>query len=787
MHILVLTDRDWTHPQGGGTGTNLRAQVSRWIDAGHTVTLIAGAHEDAPAVEELGERLTVHRMGTRLTVFPRAALATARGVGRGADVVLEMVNGIAFFTPLWWWLRTPTLTYIQHVHEGHYVAELGRRGAVAAWLLERAPLRFLYRDRPFLTISNAARDDLIALGIPREQIHVTYLGVEEGAFGEPDRADQPTLLYLGRLKQYKRIETVLDVLESVPAARLDIAGDGDHRPVLEEEIERRGLQDRVTVHGFVSEERKAELYGQAWVTLTASSAEGWCLTVMEAAGRATTSAALRVGGLHESIVHEQTGLLADTPQELASEVAALIEDPQRREELGRAAQARARGFTWDQTAENNLRLLGRAAEDGRPSLREGFRRSETAKAAAMAAATLTSNAIAIVFTIVFTRLLGVADYGALGALLSTFTILAVAGSAVQVAVARETALGHLGSPAAVGAAIRAWLARLAVAGVALAAASVILREPIAQLVAVEEHPWAAAAVVPTGVLWLLLSVLRGALQGLHAYGPVGSSIVLEAGGRMVFGLILVLAGAGVTGAYLGTPLAMLAATIVLAVLLARRVGPAPEGHRPRSLLGLMSDGWAPILGLVFLAALQNVDIIVAKHEMTDDAAGAYAAAVVAAKLMVWVAIGVGLYLLPEATRRAAAGLDPRPVFMRTLALLALVAAPALLVFAAVPSLLLRVAFGEDFTVASDALILLGLAMTLLAIAYVTVQYMLALRQVTFLWLLGLIAVAEPFLLSLGEYDLLGFAAVVLGLQFVAAAGVLAMGLRSRPATAAAPG
>ena len=65
------------------------------------------------------------------------------------------------------------------------------------------------------------------------------------------------------------------------------------------------------LHGHVTEEEKAELYARAWVNLTASSAEGWCLTVMEAATCGTPSAALRVGGLPESIVDGETGLLAD--------------------------------------------------------------------------------------------------------------------------------------------------------------------------------------------------------------------------------------------------------------------------------------------------------------------------------------------------------------------------------------------------------------------------------------------------------------------------------------------
>jgi glycosyltransferase involved in cell wall biosynthesis/O-antigen/teichoic acid export membrane protein len=781
VHILLLTDRDWTHPQGGGTGTNLYGQVARWLAWGHRVTVIAGTYPGAKAVEEPAEGLTIHRMGTRMTVFARAAWATFRGVGRDADVVLEVVNGIAFCSPAWFWLRAPTVALIHHVHQDHYVAEMGPKGRIAAFVAEHAPLRLLYTRTPVLTISKAARDEILELGLPREHVHVHYMGVDPPPLEPDGRAPEPRLLYLGRLKQYKRIEVVLDVLEAVPEAHLDIAGEGDHRPALEREIDQRGLHDRVTLHGHVSEAEKYALYGHAWVNLTASSAEGWCLTVMEAATVGTPSAALRVGGLEESIVDEQTGLLAETPEELATRVHALVADPDRRDELGEAAAARARGFTWEHTAAQNLSLLERTAEGARPSLRAGLRRSETAKAAGMALATLAMNALAIVFTIIFTRLLGVGDYGALGSLVSTFTILAVAGSALQVAVARETALGHVGDVQAVGASVRRWLGRLAVAGVALTLASVILRDEVAALIAVPEHEWAAAAIVPTGFLWLVVGVLRGAMQGLHGYAAVATSIVLEAFGRLLLGLALVIAGLGVTGAYLGTPLSMVVAGVALFVLLRRRVGPLPADarSRTRSLRSLVSGGWAPIVGLIFLAALQNVDVVIAKREMADDPAGAYAAAVVAAKLVVWVAIGVGLYLLPEATRRAAAGLDPRPVFVRTLALLALVAVPALLIFALVPSLLLRLAFGAEYTTAADALVVLGAAMTLLAVAYLAVQYMLALRQTAFLWVLGVVAIAEPFLLAQADLDLVSFAAVVLALQCVAAAGALGLALSSR--------
>jgi glycosyltransferase involved in cell wall biosynthesis len=356
LHILILSDRDWTHPQGGGTGTNLFGQVSRWIAWGHRVSVVACSYPGAAPVERIGA-LTLYRAGGRSTVFPRTILRQWRGLVPDADVVLEVVNGVTFLTPLW--LRTPRLTLVHHIHRDHYVREMGHAGRVAAFLLETLPLRLLYRRSRFLTISHASAKDIARHGIAPERIEVGYIGVELDAF-EPKpeaRAAVPTVLYLGRLKRYKRIEVLLGALEKTPEAVLDIAGDGDHREALEVEIGRRGLSDRVRLHGHVTEERKRELYQQAWVNATASSAEGWALSVMEAAACATPTAALAVGGVQESVEDGRTGLLARSPEELAERIQLILRDPELRDSLGEAALERAHAFTWDACARRTLDVL----------------------------------------------------------------------------------------------------------------------------------------------------------------------------------------------------------------------------------------------------------------------------------------------------------------------------------------------------------------------------------------------------------------------------------------------
>jgi O-antigen/teichoic acid export membrane protein len=424
-----------------------------------------------------------------------------------------------------------------------------------------------------------------------------------------------------------------------------------------------------------------------------------------------------------------------------------------------------------------------------PSI-DAMRGSETAKAAGLAGAMIANNVVALASTFVFARLLD--DYGSLGALVSYVLILAVVGQALQVATAREGVLGHLGVGEDLLVTVKQWTKTLLLVTAALTVVSIALQDPIAQAVGVKKYSWAAAMGIPAGCLWLELSLLRGALQGIGDYRSVGISLVAEQAVRLVSGTVLAAAWLGVTGALLGSLISFIVMSVYCWQQLSRHVSPEKTGSRASSSLDLwthVKNAWAPIAGLSVIALLQNIDLIAAKHQFSKDTASAYAATAVAAKVLIWVAIGAGFYLVPEVSRRRAAGEDTRPVLTRALAIIAVCAIPCLAIFAAVPHLLLSVAFGSKRATASDSLLVLGAAFTVLAATYLAIQYMLALKRTWFLVPLGVVAAAEPFVLLQGPSNPAGFAAVVLGVQAVGALLAFAIALRrdsAPPKTAISP-
>jgi glycosyltransferase involved in cell wall biosynthesis len=314
LNILALNWRCTRHPQAGGSEANLFEQARRWAARGHRVTVFCAdpGRKHAPAREEVVDGVRVIRRGGRFTVYLLAALFMLINARR-YDRVLDVANGIPFFAPLF--TKRPVILLVHHVHDRQWFAECPYPLAAAGWFLERRMVPRLYRQAAIIAVSPTTRDALVSTGIERSRIRVIYNGVTPPiATRANGYIGGHRIAYVGRIKRYKRLDRLIRIIpalrEDFPDIRLDIAGSGDAVPAIEALVGELGLQDSVTMHGFVDEKSKGAILSQASAFATPSMHEGWGLTVIEANSYGCPAVAYDVPGLQAAIRHGETGLLA---------------------------------------------------------------------------------------------------------------------------------------------------------------------------------------------------------------------------------------------------------------------------------------------------------------------------------------------------------------------------------------------------------------------------------------------------------------------------------------------
>lgn len=364
LRILVVNWLDRENPQSGGAEEHLHEIFGRLVGRGHRVTALVSGWKGCAARAEL-DGIDVHRTGRRYTFSLAAPRYFRRHLRHaGFHVVVEDLNKVPLFTPCW--VDAPVVLLAHHLFGATAFQAGAFPVAAATWLLER-PIPRVFRDLQSVAVSESTRDDLVERGLCRERIEVIPNGIEVDRY-TPDaslKTERPSLLFLGRLKKYKRVDLVLRAVARLAEegldVRLDVGGTGDQADALQALARRLGIADRVTLTGFVSEERKLELLRSAWVHVLTSAKEGWGIANLEAAACGTPTVSSDAPGLRESVVHGETGLLVPhgDVEALAGALRALIEDDARRERMSRAAREFAAGFSWDASADAFEALLRR--------------------------------------------------------------------------------------------------------------------------------------------------------------------------------------------------------------------------------------------------------------------------------------------------------------------------------------------------------------------------------------------------------------------------------------------
>jgi glycosyltransferase involved in cell wall biosynthesis len=387
MKVLLLCWRDSGHPEGGGSEVYLERVARYLVSQGHQVTFRTARYQGSER-QELRDGVVYVRGGGNLTVYPRAWWHMLRSrlfpyrAGERPDVIVDTQNGVPFFAALFGgspggrFGGAQTVLLTHHCHREQWPVAgpvLSRIG----WFIESRLSPWLHRNTPYVTVSEPSADELVELGVDREQIRVIRNGVDvpeelsdvlSGNRSEdqpdtlPETLGRTHLVTLSRLVPHKQIEHAMDALATVlprhPDTYLDVIGDGWWADNLRRHADDLGISSNVIFHGHVSEEVKHLLLARADLHILPSRKEGWGLAVIEAGLHGVPTLGYHTSaGLRDSVIDGSTGVLVGSEGGLINVLEQLLDDPDRLAELGQNARRRARMFSWSRTGAAWEKLL----------------------------------------------------------------------------------------------------------------------------------------------------------------------------------------------------------------------------------------------------------------------------------------------------------------------------------------------------------------------------------------------------------------------------------------------
>jgi glycosyltransferase involved in cell wall biosynthesis len=368
--ILLINWRDIAHPEAGGAEVHAHEIFRRLAAAGNEVTFLTCAWPGCESEVEIDGIRSI-RGGKNMTFnYAVPGLMKKLDVDRNFDIVIEDVNKIPFNTPKH--TSLPRLILFHHLFGSTIFREASFPIAFYVWLWERMIPRF-YRNEWVQVVSRDTRSELLELGFDAEKIQVVYNGIDSAQYSPPDdgagrsAAEEPYILYMGRIKRYKRLELILEAFERAARfglgnrTKLIFAGLGDDYKRLEKKASELGISHRVSFLGRVSEEQKTDLLRYALCVVNPSPKEGWGITNMEAAACGAPVVASRSPGLRESVRDGKTGYLF-TPGDVAqfsARVVQIASDQALRERMSAAAREFALSVTWEEAARLTGEYIGK--------------------------------------------------------------------------------------------------------------------------------------------------------------------------------------------------------------------------------------------------------------------------------------------------------------------------------------------------------------------------------------------------------------------------------------------
>ena len=342
------------------------------------------------------------------------------------------------------------------------------------------------------------------------------------------------------------------------------------------------------------------------------------------------------------------------------------------------------------------------------------------------------------------RVLGPATYGQVAFLIAVYAVGTAPALVLIVVLARYTAtLAARGD-----AGLRTLLTRTVRLVAIPCLVAVLVTTLLARPVAAFEHLGSTIPILILGVSIALIwqvAIPRGILQGLQRFPALSLNLSLELIVRTTAVFVLLKAGYAVSGAMAAVFLG-LAFCFGLGLYTLRdhfkRVGARVQ---LRVMAGFSLTAAAGIIGIQIL---YNQDVILAEHYLSGHDGGIYGGLNKIGTIMFFLTLSVSQVLFPRVVEAVAKEQHPGRILLSSAGILAALGGGAILVFAAVPGLVVGILFGPAFRDATPYVFAVGIIGLALSLDNLLVQFFMAVHDRLFVPILALAVVAEGGLIFL---------------------------------------
>jgi O-antigen/teichoic acid export membrane protein len=335
------------------------------------------------------------------------------------------------------------------------------------------------------------------------------------------------------------------------------------------------------------------------------------------------------------------------------------------------------------------------------------------------------------------RLLGPRGYAPVAAIASLYFLLLVPGQLVLTIAMRYSTLARASTQDGRFSAMLRYLMRVSRLWSLLGA---ILFAACAPLVAafLRIPLFAVVALAPAVLLLLVTSVNRGVIQGKQRFLALSGLLILDSFARTVSAVALVMIGLGATGAILGFGIG-LAASYAASIPLTKGLRSGPRDSLDRTeLYHFAVPVAASVLGI---SLFYTTDVVLVKHFFEPLQAGIYASVSTLGKIVLMATISITGAMFPRVASAESRGNNEIRILLGSASAITLVSAFIVLTFALAPRFAL-LPFGGQFEAAAPYLPAFGIAMSLVAIANLLTNYLLAIQDYRFILILVGAAIGE---------------------------------------------